>query len=147
DFLAAGFDHFYRYKAETRQLESFPKQHSNKSLIIANNENMSVFSVQGRYREYAYALSIDSLGAGGAQGRQEINFYGTPKEVDYGPVAAVDYGRLNDSVNLFVVGFTSGRVMFIESEAGGEHFLPRNGDARKDFKAHQAAISDFAFSR
>lgn len=146
DFLAAGYDHFYRYRAETRRLESFPKQHSNKSLIIEDKNGMAVFSIRGQYREYAYMLTIDSLGIDGATGRQEINFYGNPKEVDYGPVAKVDYGQINDTVALLVIGFTSGRVMFIETEAQGDHFLPRSGDARKDFKPHQAAISDFAFS-
>lgn len=145
DFLAAGLNYFYRYRAEDRQLEYFPKQRSNKSLTIKDQNGVSIFSVQGQYREFAYELTIDSLG-NGATGSQEINFYGTPKEVDYGPVAAVDYGRLNDSVALLVLGFTNGRVMFIETAADGDHFFPRSGDARKDFKPHQAAISDFAFS-
>ncbi|PHN07528.1 WD40 repeat domain-containing protein [Flavilitoribacter nigricans] len=145
DFLAAGLDHFFRYDAAGRNLESFPKNRSNKSLIIKDKNGTSVFSVQGQYQEFAYELLIDSLGDGKV-GRQEINFYGTPKEVDYGAVAKVDYGQLNDSVALLVIGFTSGRVMFIETNANGDHFLPRSADARKDFKPHQAAISDFAFS-
>lgn len=145
NFVAAGLDHFFRYRAADRQLESFPKRRSNKSLIIKDDGGLSVFSVQGKYQEFAYELTIDSLG-NGAVGNQEINFYGTPKEVDYGPVAKVDYGRLNEEVALLVIGFTSGRVMFIETHANGDHFLPRSADARKDFKPHQAAISDFAFS-
>lgn len=145
DFVAAGLDHFFRYDAQARNLESFPKSRSNKSLIINDNNGLSVFSVQGQYQEFAYELKIDSLG-NGAIGNQEISFYGTPKEVDYGPVAKVDYAQLNDEVALLVIGFTSGRVMFIETNANGDHFLPRSGDARKDYKPHQAAISDFAFS-
>lgn len=146
DFLAAGFDHFYRYDSENQNLQEYPKQHSNRSMVIDGADGASVFSVQGRYREYAYSLSIDSLGAGGV-GRQEINFFGTPREVDYGPVSKTDYGRLNDSIALWVVGFTSGRIMFIETDANGDRFLPRNADSRKEYKQHQAAISDFAFSR
>lgn len=146
DFLAAGLDHFFRYDAQARALKSFPKGRSNRSLIIKDNDGLSVYSIQGKYQEFAYELKIDSLG-NGAVGSQEISFYGTPKEVDYGPVACVDYGRLNEEVALLVIGFTSGRVMFIETNANGDHFLPRSTDARKDFKPHQAAISDFAFSQ
>jgi WD40 repeat protein len=115
-------------------------------MVIDGPNGATIFSVQGKYREYAYSLSIDSLGAGGV-GRQEINFFGTPREVDYGPVSKVDYGRLNDEVALLVVGFTSGRIMFIETDARGDRFLPRNADSRKEFKQHQAAIADFAFSK
>lgn len=146
NFLAAGMDHFYHYDAAEQQLEQFPKISSNKGLIIEDSDDISVFSVSGKYREFAYELTIDSLGSDKTTGSQEISFYGTPKEVDYGPVARVDYGRLNDSIALLVIGFSSGRVMFIETDADGDHFLPRSGDARKDFKPHQSAISDFAFS-
>lgn len=146
DFLAAGFDHFYRYDSDAQQLQEYPKQHSNKSMVIKSPEGAGIFSIQGQYQDYAYALRIDSLGIGGV-GSQEINFFGTPREVDYGPVSKTDYGQLNDSIALWVLGFTSGRIMFIETDARGDRFLPRNADSRKEFKQHQAAISDFAFSR
>ncbi|MEZ4994658.1 MAG: hypothetical protein R2824_29840, partial [Saprospiraceae bacterium] len=146
DFMASGFDHFYRYDSERKELRDYRKQHSNRSMVINGPRGGTIFSVQGKYREYAYSLSIDSLSVAGT-GRQEINFFGTPREVDYGPVSKVDYERLNDSIALLVVGFTSGRIMFIETDAGGDRFLPRTADARKEFKQHQAAIADFAFSR
>jgi len=146
DILAAGINHFYRYRNQTGKLEEYPKMASSKSLIIQDDLGTSIFSIEGRYQDFAYELSIDSLGSEGQTGKQEINFYGTPQEVDYGPVVKAGYGRLNDTVALLVIGFASGRVMFIETEPNGDHFLPRSPEARKDFKPHQAAISDLAFS-
>ncbi len=145
EFIAAGFERFFYRPAGAEKMKTSPKKRGKANLILPVDEQICAYGLAGNYGGNVYRFTVDSL-CSAAGGVSEFNIFGNSREVDYGLLSTVAYQPISEKTALVAMGFSNGRILLVESDRKGDRFLPNSDQARKMFKPHLAAITDFAFS-
>lgn len=145
EFIAAGFQQFYHYAAGAEKVKTNSKNRGKASLIMPVQDQICAYGLAGKYEGNVYRFNVDSL-CTSSGGSSEFNIYGSSREVDFGVLSAISYQPISEKTAIVAIGFSNGRILLIESDRNGDRFLPNGEQARKMFKPHLAAITDFAFS-